>query len=48
MVDLLVYTNHRMGDMYYNMTTKIVKYLVASGPRKFPSPKVKLSFLCDL
>ncbi len=31
MVDLLVYTNHRMGDMYYNircqmqMQTKLVK-----------------------
>ena len=23
MVDLLVYTNHRMGDMYYNRTFNI-------------------------
>ncbi len=29
MVDLLVYTNHRMGDMYYN--TCILLYLVLSS-----------------
>ena len=23
MVDLLVYTNHRMGDMYYNTTARM-------------------------
>ena len=34
MVDLLVYTNHRMGDMYYNTTKRTSKGRGGNEARK--------------
>jgi hypothetical protein len=41
MVDLLVYTNHRMGDMYYN-NTRILYFIRRTHKQNQPRPRLRL------